>query len=193
MEHSMRQEDYFAKIKADASGLMDSCNDWMIRFPDWIHTYKTDTDTLVDTADTPGKVFDESFRTFDMWHPELNYTLSSNTFLKKLHKKFPIDNIAINNFHPNFYYRLHTDHGRGVTINMLIAGTDSHCLFVDDTHFIELDYKPGEMYLFNTQKPHTITNFSQQRTLFSIRFVDDKDTLSYDILYNYLKNNGLVD
>ena len=193
MEHSMRQEDYFAKIKTDASGLMDSCNKWMTQFPDLIYTYRTDSDSLVDVADTPDKEFDESFRTFDMWHPELNYTLASNNFLKKLHKKFPINNIAINNFHPNFYYRLHTDWRRGVAINMLISGTDSHCLFVDDTHFIELDYKPGEMYLFNTQKPHTITNFSQQRTLFSIQFVEGKDTLSYHMIYDYLKNNGLVD
>jgi len=76
---------------------------------------------------------------------------------------------------------------------MLITGTDSHCLFVDDTDFIELDYKPGELYLFNTQQPHTITNFSEQRTLFSIQFVEGKDTLSYNMLYEYLKNNGLVD
>jgi hypothetical protein len=29
--------------------------------------------------------------------------------------------------------------------------------------------------------------------LFSIQFVEGKDTLSYNMLYEYLKNNGLVD
>jgi len=193
MEHRMQQGDYFAKIKVDATDLMRSCNAWMIKFPDLIHTYKTDTDTLVEISTEAVKDVAGPFRTFEVWHPTIDYILASNIFLKKLHKKFAIYSIEIHNQNPNFYYKLHTDWRRGVAINMLIAGTDSHCLFVDNTHFIELDYNPGELYLFNTQQPHTITNFAEQRTLFSITFVDGKDTLTYDMLYAYLKNNGLVD
>jgi hypothetical protein len=75
---------------------------------------------------------------------------------------------------PNTCYDWHTDDARGWTINMLLTTGKSYCLFGSKDEqafpFIELVYKPGFYYAFNTQVPHTVLNFEDTRYLLSIQF-----------------------
>lgn len=96
---------------------------------------------------------------------------------------------------PNTVYNWHKDSMRGVCINHLIDYNlgESHCLFRDSEEvahfFTELKYIRGARYLFNNQMDHMVVNLSETRYLFTIEFDEDKTKLSYDQLFNEIKEN----
>jgi len=88
---------------------------------------------------------------------------------------------------PSTCYNWHTDTKRKVSINMLLSGFNSHCLFAknkDDTvmQTAELKYKPSTYYVFDTQTPHTVINFNEPRYLFSVEFVGKDAGLTFGAL-----------
>ena len=88
---------------------------------------------------------------------------------------------------PNSCYNWHTDTKRKVSINMLLGGFDSHCLFATDKVSInmgtkELKYRPRTYYVFDTQTPHMVINFDEPRYLFSIEFVGKDEDLTFSEL-----------
>jgi hypothetical protein len=121
----------------------------------------------------------------DMWINE--------QLFKLIDKKFPILRCAIIRMDENSIYNWHTDADRGVCINMLLTCDHfSECLFYDEGNIIVLDYQPNKAYLFNNQKFHKIKNFEKTRYLFSLQFVDDKNKLNYDTVYNWMNVNDLI-
>ena len=87
-------------------------------------------------------------------------------------------------------YNWHVDHNRGVSLNMFISGSNSHCLFTDSEppsseHYEmlnkveELVYEPKRYYLLNTQATHCVINLNRSRFMFSLEFDEDKGHLSY--------------
>lgn len=188
----MNPSHYFAELNVDATRLVQACNSYLDSDPPIIK-YKTDSEVIHDvTAENDLTKFDKSFRYFEVYDMDIWRVLQSCPFLEQLNIRHKIYKAGILSLHPNFYYRLHTDFGRGVAINMLLSGEDSHCLFVDDTDFVELKYNKNKLYLFNTQKPHTVINFSQQRLMFSVTFAENKDALSYEQLYKKCERIGVL-
>ena len=118
--------------------------------------------------------------------------------LKKIDSKFPIGRAAVLRSDPYQNYKWHTDLYRGLTINLLLsAHNTSHSLFgveknEENMYFHELKYKPDTFYLFNTQIPHTVTNFAEPRYLFSVEFEAYSDELLYPEVYYWCVENALV-
>jgi hypothetical protein len=87
---------------------------------------------------------------------------------------------------PNSCYNWHVDTDRHVSLNMLVCGDDSKCLFAENYGLVmpitELKYKEFTYYVFNTQIPHTVYNFSEPRYLFSLEFLEEDRGLTYDEL-----------
>ena len=76
---------------------------------------------------------------------------------------------------PYTHYTMHTDGHRGASVNLLInPEVDSHCYFKSSEevrysyNICPLDYKHNCYYLFNSGKPHAITNLGQPRYLLSL-------------------------
>ena len=93
----------------------------------------------------------------------------------------------------NTCYDWHTDTNRKVSINMLLSDTRSDCLFMDGVpgmsfRFNRLSYLPETYYAFNTQVPHTVLNYSGDRYLFSVEFLDSSRDLTFDELCAELKD-----
>ena len=88
----------------------------------------------------------------------------------------------------NACYNWHRDSVRQTTINMLLLDDGgSHCVFAPEKFDIvmpvtELKYRPDAYYVFNTQIPHLILNFTQPRYLFGLEFTDESTNLSYQDL-----------
>lgn len=95
---------------------------------------------------------------------------------------------------PNQYYQLHKDTDRGVSINMLLEQEDALCAFADPEkkETVKLDYELNKLYLFNTQVPHTVLNFTGDRYLFTTRFSDPIELLPYRHLQKQLKKVQLL-
>jgi hypothetical protein len=93
----------------------------------------------------------------------------------------------------NTCYHWHTDTVRQTSINMLLKdGGDSRCLFTKPTAevsfpFMELSYLPDTYYVFNTQMPHTVYNFTKPRYLFSLEFFDKDRALTFAELCDALR------
>lgn len=86
-------------------------------------------------------------------------------------------------------YSWHTDTNRGAGINILLQHSNSVVMFTENEDLLVKDivpmsYKLNRFYLFNTQIPHSVINFNGNRYLFTIEFDKDKDSLSYEDLYN---------
>ena len=93
----------------------------------------------------------------------------------------------------NTCYRWHNDTDRLVGINMLLADNGSKCLFADSTDsvtfpIVELVYQPNKYYVFNTQAPHTVLNFSDDRYMLSIEFIGKDRGMTYADLCNVFKD-----
>ena len=106
-----------------------------------------------------------------------------DSFLKSLHDKHTF-NAAILLIRSKNIYNWHIDDNRGASLNMMIRGDNSHCLFSNEplevvNSFIELEYKPSTYYLLNTQRHHSVINFGEDRLMFSIEFDEDKNSLDY--------------
>lgn len=71
------------------------------------------------------------------------------------------------------WYRWHTDMVRSSSINSLLVG-DGHALFAkgkvipDIVSVEELVYEPRKMYLFDTQKPHSVTTLGRDRIILTL-------------------------
>lgn len=101
--------------------------------------------------------------------------------------------VGILKMEPNTCYKWHKDTDRLVGINMLLTDNGSMCLFADSTEpvvfeFDELIYEPNKYYVFNTQVPHTVFNFSGERYLLSVEFLGKDRGLTYADLCNVFKD-----
>ena len=88
---------------------------------------------------------------------------------------------------PNSCYNWHVDTDRHVALNMLVCDDgNSKCIFAANYGLVmpitELKYKEFTYYIFNTQIPHTVYNFSEPRYLFSLEFLEEDRGLTYDEL-----------
>lgn len=118
--------------------------------------------------------------------------------LHKINSVFPIAKTLIFRTPAYQNYAWHTDRVRGASINLLIStNVKSHCIFgipIDryNLNFNELEYKENTFYLFNSQILHQVINFSEPRYLFTIEFVQDKNSLRYSDIYNWSKAENLL-
>lgn len=88
---------------------------------------------------------------------------------------------------PNTVYNWHTDDLRKCSINMLLRGGPSHCLFADGPFGLnmrvqELDYAPDTYYVFNTQVPHMVVNMGGPRYMFTLEFLGKDKDVTFDEL-----------
>jgi hypothetical protein len=95
-------------------------------------------------------------------------------------------------------YRWHTDKKSLCCLNMVLKKYHSHTLFSIESmqdqvdHCIELDYKPTQWYLFNTQVKHMVVNLDDEdRYLITYRF--NREDMPYARLFewyqDYCKNS----
>ena len=115
--------------------------------------------------------------------------------LKLINNVVEIEHFQVFRMKSGDYYRLHKDRTRGVAMNILLSSVDSVCLFMHPnipTSAIKLDYQPNIVYLFNTQAPHAVFNFSGSRYLMSIHFKRDMRSLSYNLLRDIVSDLNLV-
>jgi hypothetical protein len=95
---------------------------------------------------------------------------------------------------PKICYSWHKDAKRQASINMLIKGFDSICVFGCETierKFVNLDkieYKKDTYYLMNVKESHTVFNFDQERYVVSISIPDTP----YNVIQNYLIEKQLI-
>jgi hypothetical protein len=99
---------------------------------------------------------------------------------------------------PNTCYNWHVDTDRKVGLNMLLSDDgSSRCLFLDGEPGVvfntrELKYEPDTYYVFNTQVPHMVLNTTRPRYLFSVEFLEEDRSLTFDELCEDIKgiNHG---
>lgn len=123
---------------------------------------------------------------------------SLEPLLNTIDQQFKIKSCGILRIEPFTIYDWHKDTNRGLTINMLLKEVPSHSVFgfkKDDynTHFVELNYVLKKFYLFNTQHLHSVINFEEYRYVFSTEFEKEKDQLNYQSVFNWCKQQGLLD
>lgn len=122
----------------------------------------------------------------------LDQVLEACPILADIHSRIEIFCAGIFRLRPLEYYHLHTDTVRGASINMMIEHHHSNCVFVNlearkcTMPMLELCYDPGVMYLFNSQMPHTVLNFTGNRYMFSIQFQEPKQVLKYADVVRHL-------
>lgn len=125
--------------------------------------------------------------------------VQKESVLSKVNSKFKIMFSGFVMMGPYRQYHWHTDVERGVTINMLMThGHTSYSLFGQkdkendaQNHILTVNYEPNTLYLFNTQKPHTIINFEKPRFLYTVKFAQDAKSLSYNDIYSWKVANNL--
>jgi hypothetical protein len=95
---------------------------------------------------------------------------------------------------PKICYGWHKDANRQSSINMLIKGFDSICVFGTESlerKFVDLDkieHKKDTYYLMNVKESHTVFNFDQERYVVSISIPDTP----YTVIQDYLIEKQLV-
>lgn len=115
--------------------------------------------------------------------------------LHKIHARYKIARAVVLKMDEYRSYIWHRDMSRGVCVNMLLThDSNSFVLFGnnaadsdDQIDIIKLEYEPSELYLFNNQAMHTVINFKNPRHLFSIEFELDKNMLTYEQVFNFLR------
>lgn len=89
---------------------------------------------------------------------------------------------------PKICYSWHRDAKRQASINMLIKGFNSICIFgteAPEKKFVDLDkieHKRNTYYLMNVKESHTVFNFDQERYVVSISIPDTP----YNIVRDYI-------
>lgn len=122
--------------------------------------------------------------------------LESDTGIHKVIKHFGCDvsrKISIFKFPPNVSYYWHTDGIRSCAINMVLAGFDSMTLFgkPQGSFFVDIEkipYKPDTYVLLNTNRHHSVYNFSEVRYLLSIGI---EKTYTFEDVKNYILENNI--
>jgi hypothetical protein len=94
---------------------------------------------------------------------------------------------------PNSFYNWHDDPNRTCSINMLITGDDSICMFGTSRpggyfKINELSYTPGHFYILNTKEQHAVYNRTGPRAVLSLGF---KLPHAYNDLVNFCVQNDL--
>jgi len=119
--------------------------------------------------------------------------LLQEPFFKKLAERYEF-HAGVLRTDPYSVYDWHVDTRRGAGINMQLNFDGfSMCLFSTNENLVTrpifpVQYTPNEYYLFNTQQLHTVINFDHPRYMLSVEFKKDKDELTYEELYNYIKD-----
>ena len=102
--------------------------------------------------------------------------------------------IGIYRLNPNTCYSWHFDSGRMSSINMLIEGFDSMCIFGNlnpgrkYTDLSVIKHEHATYYLMNVRKFHTVYNFNNQRYILSLGIPDK----SFAEVKEYLKENNML-
>lgn len=102
--------------------------------------------------------------------------------------------IGVYRMSPNTCYGWHADAQRMSSINMLIEGFDSMCIFggiAPQRQYInlkKLQHELGAYYLMNVKKYHTVYNFNNQRYVLSLGIPDK----SFSEVKEYLKENNML-
>lgn len=102
---------------------------------------------------------------------------------------------ALVKLNPREMYGWHTDVRRGVAVNMLVEHSDSVTLFGNSVHgemkrIHPHRYEIGRYYVFNTQVPHSVINFGdQRRVLFTVQFERQVGELSFNDLMADIRAN----
>ena len=147
----------------------------------------------------------DNFIASDAWEKDTGWDFSlidrkiwsSEPLLTIIDKHFKIAHCVILKMNANVMYNWHTDWTRGLSINMLLGDSRSHCFFGFEKgdgyndNFVELNYKPKKFYLFNTQHRHSVLNFDAPRYMFSVNFVKDKDSLTYNEVFEWCNTTGM--
>ena len=95
---------------------------------------------------------------------------------------------------PNTCYGWHIDPERMSSINMLIDGFDSMCVFGKTaplrqfSNLSKLQHEPEAYYLMNIKKSHTVYNFDNQRYILSLGIPDK----SFAEVKEYLKEKNML-
>ena len=134
-----------------------------------------------------------NYHSFDM--KQLSHKkLILDPFLSALFKRHECVALIIK-MKPNTCYHWHVDEVRQSGINLLVSTGKSECLFAVGavtqhiSNIVLLPYESEYYYIFNTQVPHEIINYDQQRFILSIQFT--QQNISYEDLLKDLKNNPL--
>jgi hypothetical protein len=96
---------------------------------------------------------------------------------------------------PNSCYGWHADAQRTSSINMLIEGFDSMCIFGELAparqyiNLSKLQHQPNTYYLMNVKKFHTVYNFGNQSRYILSLGIPDK---SFNEVSEYLKENDMI-
>lgn len=146
----------------------------------------------------------DNFIALDTWEKHTGWDLMlvdkgiwyNEPLLTIIDEHFKISHCVILKMDVNINYNWHTDWTRGTAINMLLRDSRSHCFFGFEKdsyndNFVELNYKPKKFYLFNTQHRHSVLNFDAPRYMFSVEFVKDKDSLTYNEVFDWCNKNGM--
>lgn len=95
---------------------------------------------------------------------------------------------------PNICYGWHIDSKRCASINMLIDGYDSMCVFGTQQPFKKftdltvIHHDQNSYYLMNVKKFHTVYNFNNQRYVLSLGIAEK----TFSEVQEYLRENGLL-
>jgi hypothetical protein len=140
----------------------------------------------------------------DKWQKKYDFerlTLSTDLFkeeeiLYDLIKKFNCEKrLSIFRWKENTAYNWHTDPMRNASVNLLLSGWDSLCLFgklnlenQDDQNIKNLEvlnYTTNECFVLNTTEHHSVINFNNPRYLMSICI---PHPYTFEDVVNYLES-----
>jgi len=104
--------------------------------------------------------------------------LEADPLVVALSKRFTIKP-GIFKMDPKNYYAFHVDASRHVAVNMMLEGPNSYTMFGEKTASVEvtkveqLAYEDSSYYIFNTSKPHSVLNLSDNtRYLLTIGIIN---------------------
>lgn len=148
------------------------------------------------------KKIDET--TEDQWHITLEQNLLLLTIddfaedpkIVQLIKDIGNTNrLAIYKFFGEECYNWHVDKIRPASLNMLISGFDSMCIFGQSAPYrrfsnvSRLQHEPNQYYLMNVHQLHTVYNFGKEtRYVLSLGLPD----INYQSACEYLQKNDLL-
>lgn len=179
----------FKKLKYKSTVLYDICNlcvESIEKLPEEVRNEKLKYYYNLQAFDIPKK--------FYLQEP----------LLEKINAQFEIKVAPVFISQKQTGYPFHTDGHRNVTINMLISSGMSHSIFkiedwphegrkfvAQEWHFEELIFEERTFYLYNTDIPHSVINFEQNRYMFSLKF--ENEDLTYKQVYDWCEKNNLLE
>jgi hypothetical protein len=125
---------------------------------------------------------------------ELNDLIADTKIVKLIKDIGDTNRIGVYRSTPNSCYSWHVDSARLASINMLIDGFDSMCIFGNlnpgkkYTELSVIKHEPATYYLMNVKKFHTVYNFNNQRYILSLGIADK----SFAEVKEYLKENNML-